>query len=306
MPKGLKRAYKAIEEEEEENLSDVEADYEMQLVAEARAEALSQKTGIVKQAFICNTAGILETLEEINQNLPWYETLDSSTTPLDLDDAHDDLKREVAFYNNSLAAVRECRAKLDELGEPFRRPVDFFCEMVKTDRHMSKIKDKLIEEQKKIAAVEQRKKDQAHKKFAKEVQASKLKERQDAKKQTLDAVKKWRKDHESRRGNALADDDGFEAALKAGNAGAVGRKKDEAAHKSKKRQRADEKWGHGGKKWQKKMNDSKSTNDLSDFNPKRGKSLGGGGGGRSGRNKASSKPNRPGKANRAKARQQKT
>lgn len=48
-------------------------------------------------------------------------------------DVHDDLKRELAFYNMALEAVGEAKAKCKEGGVPFSRPVDFFAEMVKTD-----------------------------------------------------------------------------------------------------------------------------------------------------------------------------
>ena len=48
-------------------------------------------------------------------------------------DIHDDLKREVAFYNTAMEAVIEARAECERIGLPFRRPDDFFAEMVKTD-----------------------------------------------------------------------------------------------------------------------------------------------------------------------------
>ena len=48
-------------------------------------------------------------------------------------DVHDDLKREVAFYNTAMEGVIEARALCERSGIPFRRPDDFFAEMVKTD-----------------------------------------------------------------------------------------------------------------------------------------------------------------------------
>jgi hypothetical protein len=48
-------------------------------------------------------------------------------------DVHDDLKREVAFYNTAMEGVIEARALCERSSIPFRRPDDFFAEMVKTD-----------------------------------------------------------------------------------------------------------------------------------------------------------------------------
>jgi rRNA-processing protein EBP2 len=46
---------------------------------------------------------------------------------------HDDLKREVAFYDIALEAAIEAKKKCAEANIPFSRPDDFFAEMVKTD-----------------------------------------------------------------------------------------------------------------------------------------------------------------------------
>jgi hypothetical protein len=48
-------------------------------------------------------------------------------------DVHDDLKREVAFYNVALESVKLARTLCGEAGIPFSRPEDFFAEMVKSD-----------------------------------------------------------------------------------------------------------------------------------------------------------------------------
>lgn len=48
-------------------------------------------------------------------------------------DVHDDLKRELAFYNMALDAVNEARMTCRQIGIPFSRPDDFFAEMVKSD-----------------------------------------------------------------------------------------------------------------------------------------------------------------------------
>lgn len=62
--------------------------------------------------------------------LPFGEKSSEDSTPVDI---HDDLKREVAFYNLALEAVHDARRKCKDIGIPFSRPEDFFAEMVKTD-----------------------------------------------------------------------------------------------------------------------------------------------------------------------------
>jgi len=75
--------------------------------------------------------------------MPWPEKLDVvPATPLPFGqvteeglpiEVHDDLKREVAFYNLALEAVHGARQQCETLGIPFSRPEDFFAEMVKND-----------------------------------------------------------------------------------------------------------------------------------------------------------------------------
>jgi len=83
-----------------------------------------------------------------HSHLPWAETFDiipptplpfgrdekpdpeTGTSPLDI---HDDLKREVAFYNCALEAIHEARSRCKKVDIPFSRPEDFFAEMIKTD-----------------------------------------------------------------------------------------------------------------------------------------------------------------------------
>ena len=45
----------------------------------------------------------------------------------------------MAFYDHSLKAVLIGRKLLTELGIPFIRPNDYFCEHVKTDSHMGRV-----------------------------------------------------------------------------------------------------------------------------------------------------------------------
>jgi rRNA-processing protein EBP2 len=99
----------------------------------------SNSTGVAQKALQSVTNGLVS----IQKAMPWPETMDIvPSTPLPfgtvneegvLIQVHDDLKREVVFYNMALEAVHEARVKCDENNIPFTRPEDFFAEMVKTD-----------------------------------------------------------------------------------------------------------------------------------------------------------------------------
>jgi len=202
---------------------------------------------------------LLQKLSEIEDELDYTETLTTCKFELDeLDDTHDDLQREVAFYNLALATVKHGEHTLKEMNEPYRRPDDYFAEMLKTDKHMTKIKDKLIFEQRKISAFEERKNMQDSKKMAKQVEAERLKQRKEEKEQNIQSVKKWQKDRlgkTKKDGGVIQDDDGFEKLML---------KPDR--QKSKKREAADNKWGFGGRKKILKQNDRASFNDDSAWN----------------------------------------
>jgi rRNA-processing protein EBP2 len=199
--------------------------------------------------------------------LPWPEKFDIvPSNPLPFGqvtedglviDVHDDLKREVAFYNLALEAVYEARQKCQSHNIPFSRPDDFFAEMVKTDDHMAKVKDRLIFETKKIEAFEQRKSNREQKLRQKEAHAHRLAEKSKAKKQHLQDVQDWAKSAASNRvggGKVRDDDDDYLNRMNSGP--------------SKKRQNFDKKYGFGGKRGRFKQNSSKDLNDMSGFKPK--------------------------------------
>ncbi|POM57374.1 RRNA-processing protein EBP2, partial [Phytophthora palmivora] len=153
-----------VESDDEDVDAEAEAEIERRLVAEAQAEADSAKR---ESKGVYNKEALLALVKDWDAKpLPWVETLDTCTVSLELESVHDDLKREVAFYNNTLAMVRVAKNRLKKEGVAYKRPDDYFAEMLKSDAHMAKVKDKLIYEQKKITAVEERKKSQAHRKVA--------------------------------------------------------------------------------------------------------------------------------------------
>jgi rRNA-processing protein EBP2 len=68
--------------------------------------------------------------EDIDPKLAWVETLDTCEFELeDVEDVHDDLKREVAFYNVAVSSVIAAKAKLDKAGVAYLRPKDYFAEV---------------------------------------------------------------------------------------------------------------------------------------------------------------------------------
>jgi rRNA-processing protein EBP2 len=84
---------------------------------------------------------VTEDLIAVRNAMPWAESfaITPATTspfapgaeePLDI---HDDLKREVAFYDIAMEAALAAKKACEEASVPFSRPEDFFAEMVKTD-----------------------------------------------------------------------------------------------------------------------------------------------------------------------------
>mmetsp|Transcript_17922 Transcript_17922/g.49711 ORF Transcript_17922/g.49711 Transcript_17922/m.49711 type:complete len:428 (-) Transcript_17922:1657-2940(-) len=227
---------------------------------------------------------VTKELKSQKAGVPWPETFDvlsSEPLPFGRDptgnplDVHDDLKREVIFYNMALDAVKQARVKCRDAKIPFSRPDDFFAEMVKTDEHMARVKDRLIFEGKKIDAVAQRKSNKEQKLRSKESHANKLVEKAKRKRDHFKQVEDWAKSAAQNRGNIL-DDDADDQYLQRMGGGA-----------NKKRQAANRKYGFGGKRGRFKQNDRSTLNDTSSFNP-RGNFAGGmkkSGGGSGGANR---------------------
>ncbi|KAF1326265.1 Rrna-processing protein ebp2, partial [Globisporangium splendens] len=261
------------DDDEDEEDEDEEAELERRLVEEKLREEEQTKNQAENKG-IYNKDALLTIASEWDKEKPlaWVETLDTCEFPLELENVHDDLKREVAFYNQTLASVRFARDRLKRENIAYKRPEDYFAEMLKSDAHMAKVKDKLIYEQKKITAVEERKKSQAHRKVAKEIQAEKLKQRAQQKKETLEAVKQWKKRKNSDK-NGLGDDNDeqLESIVSENNSNKRKRADDKNDSSSKKprvnraREAKDKKFGFGGKKRFAKRNSKESTNDFSQF-----------------------------------------
>jgi rRNA-processing protein EBP2 len=348
---GKKAGLKRTIEDVENKASDVEADAELEAeiaaireINEERQLKQSSSNSNSNSKSISNNSNNGYNKDALTQfvsqmetsKLPFVETYQVCKFDLDIKDENDDLEREMEFLNHSLLSVKQGRTQLTTLGVPTRRPSDFFCEHVKTDVHMARIKDRLILEEKKIDAVEQRKQRDFNRKFNKQV----FEQNKKAKTEGKDSAPKGRvnkfttmrrEDADKERAAGDGEHGGSSGANSRGHGGG------DLSGKSKKRQVMDRKYGGGGKnRTTLKKNDARSLNDFKDFKPKGspgsyqgrergsfggrggggrgaggrggggrggGGRSGGGGGGRSGGGRGAAKSfNRPGKSTRDKSR----
>ncbi|KAK3700789.1 rRNA-processing protein EBP2 [Vermiconidia calcicola] len=280
------------------DIEDDEEDAEDIPLSDIESLASDEKGDVIphQRLTINNTAALERSLKSfaLPSSLPFSAVQSvTSAEPVHIPDVEDDLSRELAFYKQSLDAVKEARALLKKEGVPFSRPADYFAEMVKSEEQMGKVKQKMVDEaaRKKASADARRQRDL--KKFGKAVQVAKLQERAKAKNDTLDKINILKR---KRQGADLTtkEDDMFDVALEDA---ATTEKADRASKRergaaggppNRKRQKKDEKFGFGGKKRFAKSNDAKSAGDGKGYSVKKMKGKGG-------------KQQRPGKSKRAKA-----
>ena len=107
-------------------------------------------------------------------------------------DAFASLPSSHSFASQALSAAKCGIKELEREGVSWLRPEDYYAEMVKSDRHMARIKDQLQYEQKRIALADQRRKARDARRFAKQVQAAKQREKQTTKKEKTRRVEQLR------------------------------------------------------------------------------------------------------------------
>ena len=106
---------------------------------------------------------IIKSQERINQllnkvELDFYDTLSlASDLTLDIKDVNDDLNRELQFYNLALKITNVAQSTFQKDQKHFKRPMDYFAEMVKSDKHMNKIKKILINKKIELENIEKAK-----------------------------------------------------------------------------------------------------------------------------------------------------
>uniref|UniRef100_A0A5K3FGC5 rRNA-processing protein EBP2 homolog n=2 Tax=Mesocestoides corti TaxID=53468 RepID=A0A5K3FGC5_MESCO len=157
------------------------------------------------RASINNKALLNSTLERIRNRLPWVERLDIVTDPapppkdtdlendFDKVDPNDDFKREALFYRVAQAAVLEALPRLHELGIPTKRPSDYFAEMIKSDAHMTKVREHLVVNKKRLELRERARQLREQRKFGKQQQKEILEARRLEKKKHMEALKAAKK-----------------------------------------------------------------------------------------------------------------
>ncbi|KAI0248600.1 eukaryotic rRNA processing protein EBP2-domain-containing protein [Lactifluus subvellereus] len=233
---------------------------------------------------------------KLDPSLPWTETL-AVSFPETIDvDVNDDLNRELAFYKQALHGAKAARALATKHGLPFTRPDDFFAEMVKTDAHMERIRQRLLDESTGIAKSEARRREREGKKVGKQVQLEKLKERERSKKDMEERLKGLKRKHKGALDNAKVGDDAFDIAVEDAIADRPAKRARGGKSGSLPRHVRDKKFGFGGHGKRDKQNTRSSTDDLDGSSSRRGESARGRGRGRGG------KSHRPGKSRRAAAR----
>ncbi|KAJ3300987.1 rRNA-processing protein and EBNA1-binding protein ebp2 [Blyttiomyces sp. JEL0837] len=273
-----------VDDEEEDDDDDDEDE-------DGEEEAGSKK--VAAKVYINDKAGLLAAYEKIrldgaNKTLPWIEFQSvTSKQPLDLDpkDVDDDLKRETAIYKQALEAVHIAHRLLKDAKVPIWRPDDYYAEMIKSDEHMMRVRQKLVDEANAITAAEKARKQRDAKKFGKKVQQEKLAERERSKKSEIEKVKLLRKKANSTKNSGDGDDDGDDFGIGIDSSSSAPSKRGSSGPggPNAKRKAKDSKYGFGGKKKYSKENTRESTDDLKGFNPRKMKAGISGAGGKGGK-----------------------
>ena len=281
------------EEEEEEENDDDEKEIPLDSLpssASLSEQALASRHNRIR---INNTEAMQRVYEDMRLDgpstsgkMPWIETMSlvyEHATADEVPDAHNDLDRELSFYRQSLAAAIRGRELVLAAKVSFSRPNDYFAEMVKTDEHMERVRQRLLDESASIKASEDAKRQRELKKYGKKIQTEKLFERQRSKRDMQEKVNALKR---KRQTGLDMDDDEFDVQLEE----ALGERKASQRTQrgpNKKRQYRDEKYGFGGKKRHNKSNTAESTDQVGPSRRKPGQRPKGG------------KAKRPGKARRA-------
>ncbi|KAF8628652.1 hypothetical protein AX15_003784 [Amanita polypyramis BW_CC] len=226
---------------------------------------------------------------ELPPSLPWTETL-TMTYPKKIEvDVDDDLNRELAFYKQALHGANTARELASKHNFSFTRPADYFAEMVKSDAHMERIRQRLLDETANIKRGEEKRREREGKKFGKQVQVEKLKEREKSKKEMDERIKALKR----KRKDVLDKPEGgedFDVAVEDAIADRPAKRVKKQGGPKLGRTARDKKFGFGGSKKHAKHNTRASTDN---FGPGASKGKKGAKAGKS---------NRPGKSKRMAAR----
>lgn len=135
--------------------------------------------------------------------LPFKESLSSSLSNgalLDPALAVDDLKREKYFAELATESVHAGLDRLRQLKVKFRRPGDYFAQMIKSDDQMTRIKTSLLSQRDNIKGVQKKRADRENKRNESAVQKLAAQERNKKAKDDIAELTKLRKQRVRNRG----------------------------------------------------------------------------------------------------------
>ena len=197
--------------DDEESLNDLDQAIETDSDGEIAALAVSALPNQTLNLSINNERALLQKLDQIslfsNKKLSFLESLVVPDTKKQVEDfepelAINDLERENKFVEYATNAVHAGLKELRSRKIKFRRPLDYFAEMVKSDKHMQRIKTRLIKDKNIVQGAQRRKNERLAKKQAKRVQGEKEQQRKSSVKQQMEAITKLRKERVKKRSEA--------------------------------------------------------------------------------------------------------
>ncbi|MES1911565.1 MAG: hypothetical protein MHM6MM_003979 [Cercozoa sp. M6MM] len=107
-------------------------------------------------------------------------------------DPENDMVRETAFFDCAVRGAKRALKLLAKSGIKAYRPPDYYVEMVKSDAHMTRVKNQLLMRKRAMRVVAERRKMQKDKKYAKQVYAARQQEKAAKKRANLAAIDAWK------------------------------------------------------------------------------------------------------------------
>uniref|UniRef100_A0AC34GTM5 rRNA-processing protein EBP2 n=1 Tax=Panagrolaimus sp. ES5 TaxID=591445 RepID=A0AC34GTM5_9BILA len=222
-----------------------------------------------KRELVNKVEEIKQKLSQMKSSGSWIKTV-AVTASKDLifdQDIDNDFEREALFYKQAQDGARQALAKLKQLNIPVARPADYFAEMVKSDSHMHRVRNVLLNKQKEKDRRDTVRRLRTEKKFASKVQKETEQQQRSDKRKFLEAVKKHRKGMKGQLETMLSnarsmDMDENDGPASNPHRGGGARVSGPGGKKKVSRTARDKKYGFGGIKRGNKRNDKASFNDI--------------------------------------------
>ncbi|KAL0220647.1 hypothetical protein RCL1_000501 [Eukaryota sp. TZLM3-RCL] len=178
-----------------ELLSDISTDTDMEdiEITEELAAKVRANNSVAEMSVELLEAAIAKLLPVTTLPFPQTLSITSSHSVVSkIEDHNDDLQREVAFYAATLASATIAKGLCKEHNIHWQRPADYYAEMVKSDSHMNKIRQKMISEKKRIETAQRKRKEREQRKFGKQIQSESIQQKSAEKKQNIESVDQFR------------------------------------------------------------------------------------------------------------------